>query len=91
MIQVKIPTPLKKLVGGVSEVTATGSTIVEIVDDLDRQFSGIKARLVNPETNKLNKFILFFVNDEDIRFLQNENSVVKAGDIVTIVPALAGG
>jgi len=90
-ITVNIPTQLKKLIGDVETITVSSDTILGVVNDLNIRFPGVKERLVNSETGRLNKFVLFFVNDEDIRFIQNENTLLKDGDIVNIVPALAGG
>jgi len=90
-ITVNIPTQLKKLIGDVETITVSSDTILGVVNDLNIRFPGVNERLVNSETGRLNKFVLFFVNDEDIRFIQNENTLLKDGDIVNIVPALAGG
>ncbi len=87
---VRIPTPLLSLTGGQKEVEAEGTTILEIIEDLERKFPGIKERLCD-ENGELRRFINFFVNDEDIRFLENEKTKLKDGDVVSIVPAIAGG
>ncbi|MCS7186083.1 MAG: MoaD/ThiS family protein [Armatimonadetes bacterium] len=89
-IRVRIPTPLQSLTNGAAEVTAEGKTVRELIDDLERQYAGIKARLCD-EGGELRRFVNIFVNDEDIRFLQGLDTEVKEGDEVSIVPAIAGG
>ncbi len=89
-ITVRIPTPLLPLTGGQREVTAEGNTLMELIEDLEKRFPGMKERLCD-EDGKLRRFINFFVNDEDVRFLENENTKLKDGDVVSIVPAIAGG
>lgn len=89
-IKVRIPTPLQSLTGGIAEVEAEGKTVRELIDDLERRYSGIKARLCD-ESGELRRFVNIFVNDEDIRFLQGLDTEIKEGDEVSIVPAIAGG
>ena len=89
-IKVRIPTPLQKLTKDQAEVNAKGSTIREVMDDLEAQFPGLKERLCD-ETGKLRRFVNVFVNEEDIRFLQGDQTPIKAGDDVSIIPAIAGG
>ncbi len=89
-IKVRIPTPLQKVTQNKAEVEATGGTVREILDSLDKSYSGLKDRLYD-EKGQLRRFINFYVNDEDIRFLQGENTAVKDGDEISIVPAIAGG
>ena len=69
---------------------STASSVDSIVADLERQFPGLKERLVD-ETGELRRFINIYVNEEDIRFLQGGKTVLKETDIVSIVPAIAGG
>jgi len=71
-------------------VQVTADTIAELVDDLDRQFAGFRERLME-EGGDLRRFINIYVNQEDIRFLQGAKTVLKPGDEVSIVPAIAGG
>jgi len=78
------------LTGGAAEVTAEGKTVRELINDLERQYAGIKARLCD-ENGELRRFVNIFVNDEDIRFLQGLDTELKEGDEVSIVPAIAGG
>ena len=87
---VRIPTPLQKLTADQAEVTAAGGTVQEILQDLDRQYPGLKDRLCDP-TGKLRRFVNLYVNEEDIRFLKAEATPIKDGDELSIIPAIAGG
>uniref|UniRef100_A0A832GLW2 MoaD/ThiS family protein n=1 Tax=Caldimicrobium thiodismutans TaxID=1653476 RepID=A0A832GLW2_9BACT len=89
-VKVRIPTPLLSLTQGQREVEAEGATLKELIEDLERKYPGLKERLCDEEGN-IRRFINFFVNDEDIRFLQGEETPLKPGDVVSIVPAIAGG
>jgi sulfur-carrier protein len=89
-VLVRIPTPLRRHTGGVGEVNAEGKDVGEVVDDLERQFPGLRDRLCD-ETGDFRKFINVYVNQEDVRFLQGRASLLKDGDEVSIVPAIAGG
>ena len=87
---VRIPTPLRALTKGTAEVQAKGGSVAAVVDDLERQFPGLRERLVD-EGGELRRFINIYVNDEDIRFLDGKKTVLKESDQVSIVPAIAGG
>jgi molybdopterin synthase sulfur carrier subunit len=89
-VLVRIPTPLRTLTKGNAEIQAKGTTIDSVVDDLERQFPGLKERLLD-ESGELRRFINIYVNQEDIRFLQAKKTTLKDGDEVSIVPAIAGG
>ena len=89
-VLVRIPTPLRSITKGSAEVQAQGETIDGLVDDLERKFPGLKERLVD-DGGDLRRFINFYVNQEDIRFLQGKKTALKDGDEVSIVPAIAGG
>ncbi len=89
-IPVNIPTPLRGLTGDKETVEATGATIAEIIDDLNKQYPGIGERLLK-EDGSLSRFVLICLNDEDVRFLDDKATAVKEGDEVSIVPAVAGG
>ena len=89
MIRVKIPAPLQRLTGGHAEVPAEGNTVMDIVDSLDGKFPGFKDRLT--ENGQLRRFVLVYVNGEDIRFGKEGATPLKDGDEVSIVPAIAGG
>ena len=79
MAQVRIPTPLRKYTGGAEAVSADGATIGALVADLDKKHPGIKDRICD-ESGAVRRFVNIFVNGEDIRFLQNHDTAVKAGD-----------
>ena len=89
-IKVRIPTPLMKLTDNQSEVSAEGETISDIINNLESQFNGIKDRICE-ESGSPRRFINIYINEEDIRFLEGEKTVVKDGDEVSIIPAIAGG
>ena len=89
-VTVRIPTPLQRLTNGQGEVQAEGATIQALLADLERKFPGTKERLCD-ETGKLRRFGNEFGNEEDIRFLQGDQTPIKAGDDVSIIPAIAGG
>jgi sulfur-carrier protein len=90
MVQVRVPTPLRKLTGGAEAVQANGTSVATVVSDLDKQYPGIKDRICD-EAGQVRRFVNIFVNGEDIRFLQQLSTPVKAGDELSIVPAIAGG
>ena len=89
-IVVRIPTPLQKLTADKAEVTATGTTVQDLLQDLERQYPGLKERLCDPN-GRLRRFVNVYVNEEDIRFLKQESTPLKDGDEVSIIPAIAGG
>ncbi len=89
-VKVRIPTPLRSLTGGRSEIFARGDTVAVLIETLDQEHPGLKARLFETE-GQLRRFINIYVNDEDIRFHQGVATPVKAGDEISIVPAIAGG
>ncbi len=89
-IKVKIPTPLRRLTGNQSSVSAEGGTVSLMIDSLDGTFPGIKARLCE-ESGELRHFVNIYVNGEDVRYLDGLESQVTEGDEVSIVPAVAGG
>ncbi len=89
-VRVRIPTPLQKMTGNQSEVTADGTSIKEVLASLEKKYPGLQERLYD-EKGSLRRFINFYVNNEDIRFLKGEATPVKEGDELSIVPAIAGG
>jgi molybdopterin synthase sulfur carrier subunit len=89
-VQVRIPTPLRSITKGNAEVRAVGGTVAEVVDDLERQFPGLRERLVD-EHGELRRFVNIYVNEEDIRFVEGKKTALKDGDTLSIVPAIAGG
>lgn len=90
MIKVRIPTPLRPLTKGQGEVETKGSSIEEMIASLDQAHPGLKGRLCD-EKGELRRFVNIYVNEEDIRFLKGKDTVLKDGDEVSIVPAIAGG
>lgn len=88
-VKVRIPTPLQKLSDGKDEVEGEPGTIISLINNLDKRFPGIGERI--SEGGRIRRFINIYLNDEDIRFLKNEETEVKDGDEVSIVPAIAGG
>lgn len=88
-VKVRIPSPLQKLTHGRSEVTCSAKNIAELVDALEKDYPGMKERL--SEDGKIRRFINLYVNEEDIRFGKKEETVLRDGDTVSIVPAIAGG
>ncbi|MCP9827023.1 MULTISPECIES: MoaD/ThiS family protein [unclassified Synechococcus] len=89
-IQVLIPTPLQKYTADQASVELEASSVDALLQELDSQFPGIKARLTD-EQGKLRRFLNVYVNSEDIRFLDNQATPLSDGDEVSIVPAVAGG
>ena len=89
-VSIRIPTPLRKLTQNRELVDGQGDTIREILDNLEKNYPGLKERVCD-EQGSVRRFVNIFVNDEDIRFLQDTATVVKSGDEVSIVPAIAGG
>jgi sulfur-carrier protein len=89
-VMVRIPTPLRSLTKGSAEVQVKGDTVDDVVHDLDRQFPGLRDRLMD-EKGELRRFINLYVNEEDVRFLDGRTTILKEGDTVSIVPAIAGG
>lgn len=86
---VRIPTPLQKLTGGREEIEAAPGTVIGLIEELDKQFPGIADRIADGK--KIRGFINIYVNEDDIRSLQGEQTSVSDGDEVSIVPAIAGG
>ncbi len=89
-VTVRIPTPLRGLTGGQGEVKASAASVAELIEALEGQYTGLRARLCDDQ-GQLRRFINIYVNEEDIRFLQGAQTPLKAGDQVSIVPAIAGG
>ena len=87
---IRIPTPMRKLTNDQELVEAAGANIGELIEDLEKSFPGIKERLCDQNGN-VRRFVNIFLNDEDIRFLEDKATTVKEGDEISIVPAIAGG
>ena len=89
-VQVLIPTPLQKFTNDEATAELTASSVDGLLDALESRYPGIKGRLCD-EAGKLRRFLNVYVNSEDIRFLDNQNTPLNDGDEVSIVPAVAGG
>ena len=89
-VKVRIPTPLRKLTNDQEVVEVGAKTIGDAIGELQGLFPGIKERLVD-DTGAVRRFVNVYVNEEDIRFLQNQQTPLKDGDEVSIIPAIAGG
>jgi sulfur-carrier protein adenylyltransferase/sulfurtransferase len=90
MAKILIPTPLRPYTDKQDSVDASGATVAELLADLTRKHSGLKAHLYNDQ-GKLRSFVNVYVNDEDIRYLQKEQTPVQPADTVSIIPSVAGG
>jgi sulfur-carrier protein len=88
-IEVRIPTILRSYTGGAKSVQGSGTTLGELLVNLDAEHGGLRDRLVDGE--KLRRFVNVYLNDEDVRFLGGLETPVADGDTVTVLPAVAGG
>lgn len=88
-IEVRIPTILRSYTGGAKSVEGSGSTISDLLSDLESRHGGLRERLV--DDGGLRRFVNVYLNDEDVRFLGGLDAPVKDGDTVTVLPAVAGG
>lgn len=89
-VVVYIPTPLRAMTNGRGAFQVDAANVQEALDRLDQEFAGIKDRLCEDD-GTIRRFLNVYVNDEDIRFMQGLRTALKAGDEVSIVPAMAGG
>lgn len=89
-VVVRIPTPLRKMTQNEAEVSAEGSDIASLIDDLENNYPGIKDRICDDQ-GEIRRFVNIYLNDEDIRFLQGQSTSLDDGDEVSIIPAIAGG
>lgn len=89
-VKIRIPTPLRKLTLDQDLVEVAPGTVGTAIAELQARFPGIKERLVD-DTGQVRRFVNVYVNEEDIRFLQNNDTPLKDGDDVSIIPAIAGG
>ena len=88
-IEVRIPTILRTYTDGAKQVEGSGSTLDELISDLEQRHGGLRARLI--DDGSLRRFVNVYLNDEDVRFLAGLETPVKDGDTVTVLPAVAGG
>ena len=89
-VEVRMPTVLQKVAGGTKSVKARGDTVGQVLKDLEKNFPGLKGRITDPQ-GKLNLFIIIFLNDQDIRFKKELDTPLQEGDVLSILPAIAGG
>ena len=89
-VTVRVPTPLRRLTDGQGEVEVEARTVREAIEKLEEQYPGFKERLLD-ENGELRRFVNLYLNDEDIRFLKGADTELKDGDVLSIVPAIAGG
>ena len=90
MSQIRIPTPLRKFTGGMDEVPGSGSTLRVVLENLELQHAGIRKQICD-SNGELRRFVNVFINEEDARYLAGLDSEVKEGDVISIIPAIAGG
>jgi sulfur-carrier protein len=88
-VKIEIPSPLREHTGGKTEVSVAGTTVQAALDELVRQFPTIGPKLF--DGGKLRPYINVFVNDEDIRYLDEMQTAVADGQVVAVIPAVAGG
>lgn len=89
-VNVRIPTPLRKLTNEQELVEVSATSVADAISQLQRLFPGIQDRLVD-DAGQVRRFVNVYVNEEDIRFLQNQDTPLKDGDEISIIPAIAGG
>ena len=89
-IEVRVPTILRPYTGDAKIVTVSGTTVADVVADLDQRYPGIGARILDDE-GQMRRFVNVYVNDEDVRFIDGLQTPVADGDTVTVLPAVAGG
>ena len=90
MAKVLIPTPLRQYAGGQKEVEIAGATVGEVLTALTTEFGDLRKHLYTDE-GKLRSFVNVYLNDEDVRYLDKDQSAVAAADTISIVPSIAGG
>ncbi len=88
-VEVRIPTILRTFTGGQKAVEGAGATLAQVIDDVDSRHPGLKDRLV--ESDNLRRFVNVYVNDEDVRFSGGLEAPTADGDVVVVLPAVAGG
>ncbi len=89
-VTVRVPTPLRRLTDGQGEVEVSAGTVREAIEKLDEMYPGFKERVLD-ENGELRRFVNLYLNDEDVRFLKGADTELKDGDVLSIVPAIAGG
>jgi sulfur-carrier protein len=89
-VTVRIPTILRNLTGGAAEVTTEGRTLREVIDKLDGEHPGIRARILD-ENGNIRRFVNVYVGDDDVRFVQGLDTSTPDDAVVSVIPAVAGG
>ncbi len=90
MNNIRIPTPLRTYTGGEKEVQVSGDTVGEAMRELARQFPSVQTHLFD-EGEQLRSYVNVFLNDEDVRNLEGEETPISDGDRLMIIPSIAGG
>ncbi len=88
-IKVQVPTPMREAAGGNAEVAVTGATVKDALADLVRQYPALQSKLF--DGGKVRPYVNIFVNDEDVRYLDELDTAVQDGVVVALIPAVAGG
>jgi molybdopterin synthase sulfur carrier subunit len=88
-VEVRVPTVLRTFTRGAKQVDASGSSLREVIDHLESDHPGIKDRLI--DDGDLRRFVNVYINDEDVRFMSGLDTAVRDGDVVVMLPAVAGG
>jgi len=89
-VEVRVPTILRKYTAGEKRVEGAGKTVREVIDDLEARHPGVRSAVVT-DGGELHRFINMYVNDEDVRFMGSLETPVSDGDVISILPAVAGG
>jgi len=89
-VTINIPTPLRKLTSNQAEVELEAASVGELVENLEEAYAGIKEKLTD-QSGDIRRYVNIYINDEDIRFLDGKDTALSDGDVVSIVPAIAGG
>jgi molybdopterin synthase sulfur carrier subunit len=89
-VRVRIPTPLRSATDGAAELASNAATVAGLIEELESRYPAIRGRL-RDETGALRRFVNLYVNGEDVRFQNGLETSLKAGDELSIVPAVAGG
>ena len=89
-VRVLLPNAFQKHTNNVREISSTAANLPELVIEIEDKFPALRQHL-RGEDGQIRRFINFYVNEEDIRFLQNQDTSLKDGDEISIIPAIAGG
>ena len=87
---VRIPTALRKLTNNEEVIEVSAGSVASVISELQNRYPGIQERLLD-ENGNVRRFVNVYVNEEDIRFLENQDTPIKDGDEISIIPAIAGG